>query len=81
MGMCEISWYYDDNKNTICVKLLCLTPLYVKKNNKCTCTQRKRYLFKKKRKKINMYQNTKKIQMYNHVLVHEYDTSKKVIVS
>lgn len=46
-----------------------------------SCTQRKRYLFKKKRKKINMYQNTKKIQMYNHVLVHEYDTSKKVIVS
>ena len=72
MGMCEISWYYDDNKNTICVKLLCLTPLYVKKNNKCTCTQRKRYLFKKKRKKINLYQNTKKKSKF---------TSKKVIVS
>ena len=52
MGMCEKSWYYDDNKNTICVKLLCLTPLYVKKNNKCTCTQRKRYLFKKREKKL-----------------------------
>ena len=60
MGMCEKSWYYDDNKNTICVKLLCLTPLYVKKNNKCTCTQRKRYLFKKREKKLTCIKIQKK---------------------
>ena len=36
---------------------------------------------KKREKKLTCIKIQKKIQMYKHVLVHEYDTSKKVIVS
>ena len=38
-------------------------------------------VLKKREKKLNCIKIQKKIQMYKHVLVHEYDTSKKVIVS